>query len=182
VPFVKAGACKLLTTQISILWNPNMVYSAWVGGVTDTSHECERAMQAKTAVVLLFVFIAAGGTVQAQSLRVTGTAGYLAEWELNGELTQRASGGVKEFSGPLVLKHVGLCSHDGPQETSSEIRVQILQSGSSSQIQTQLLYEGTWCTYRGQLADSSTHGFMACKTAGIPLTFQMQSSDFAGGP
>jgi hypothetical protein len=156
-----------------------MVYSK---RLTNRSHEGERAMQAKIGFVVLFAFISTGGAAQAQSLRVTGTAGYLAEWELNGELTQRVSGGSSEFSGPLVLKHVGLCSHDGPEERSSEIKVQIIRSGSSSQIQTQLLYEGTWCTYRGQLSDSSTHGFMTCKSAGVPLTFQMQSSDFAAAP
>jgi hypothetical protein len=134
-------------------------------------------MQGKTTLVLLVAFISAGGTAQAQSLRITGTAGYLAEWELNGELTQRASGRSSDFSGPVILKHVGLCSHDGPQERSSEIKVRIFRSGLSSQIQTHLLYEGTWCTYRGELSASGTHGFMTCNSAGVPLTFQMQSSD-----
>ncbi len=134
-------------------------------------------MHGKTALILLVAFTSAGGIAQAQSLRVTGTAGYLAEWELNGELTQRASGSSSEFSGPAILKHVGLCSHDGPQERSSEIKVRIFRSGLSSQIQTQLLYEGTWCTYRGELSASGTHGFMTCNSAGVPLTFQMQSSD-----
>jgi len=159
-----------------------MVYSTCVGVLTERSHECERTMHGKAALILLLAFISAGGTAQAQSLRITGTAGYLAEWELNGEVTQRASGRSSEFSGPVILKHVGQCSHDGPQERSSEIKVRIFRSGQSSQIQTQLLYEGTWCTYRGELSANSTHGFMTCNSAGVPLTFQMQSSGFAVSP
>jgi hypothetical protein len=139
-------------------------------------------MHGKTALILLVVFISAGGTAQAQSLRITGTAGYLAEWELNGEVTQRASGRSSELSGPAILKHVGLCSHDGPQERSSEIKVRIFRSGSPSQIQTQLLYEGTWCTYSGELLANSTSGFMTCNSAGVPLTFQIQASGFAVSP
>lgn len=139
-------------------------------------------MQGKTALILLAAVISWGGTAQGQSLRITGTAGYLAEWELDGELTQRASGRSSDFSGQVILKHVGLCSHDGPQERSSEMKVRIFRSGPSSQIQTQLLYEGTWCSYRGELSANSTHGFMTCNSAGIPLTFQTQSADFEAGP
>jgi hypothetical protein len=33
----------------------------------------------------MIVLVLAGGTAQAQSLRVAGTAGYVSEWELSGE-------------------------------------------------------------------------------------------------
>src|SRR5258707_715369 len=63
------------------------------------------------ALLIMIVLVVAAGPAQAQSLRVAGTAGYVSEWELNGEVTQTVSRAVKEFSGPLTLKHVGLCSH-----------------------------------------------------------------------
>jgi hypothetical protein len=122
----------------------------------------------------MIVLVVAAGPAQAQSLRVAGTAGYVSEWELNGEVTQTVSRAVKEFSGPLTLKHVGLCSHNGPQEEAGEIKFQISGSGSLSQIQATLLYEGTRCTYSGKLSDSSSHGFMQCSNQGVPLTLSLK--------
>jgi hypothetical protein len=123
----------------------------------------------------MIVLVVAAGRAQAQSLRVAGTAGYVSEWELNGEVTQTVSKAVKEFFGPLTLKHVGLCSHSGPQEATGEIKFQISGSGSSSQIQATLLYEGTRCLYTGKLSNSLSHGFMQCPDAkGIPLTLTVK--------
>jgi hypothetical protein len=122
----------------------------------------------------MIVLVVAAGPAQAQSLRVAGTAGYVSEWELNGEVTQTVSRAVKEFSGPLTLKHVGLCSHNGPQEEAGEIKFQISGSGSLSQIQATLLYEGTRCTYSGKLSDSSSHGFMQCSNQGVPRTLSLK--------
>jgi hypothetical protein len=127
------------------------------------------------ALVIMVVLVAAAGPSQARSLQVAGTAGYVSEWELNAEVTQTSSGVVKEeYSGPLTLKHVGLCSHNGPQEESGEIKFQISESGSLSKIQATLLYEGARCTYSGTLSDSSSHGFMRCNTEGIPLTLSVK--------
>jgi hypothetical protein len=127
-----------------------------------------KRLRAPLAAIVLLVVV---GAAQAQSLKVTGKAGYVSEWELNGEATQTAAGPIKEFAGPLTLKHVGLCSRDGPQEEAGEIKFQILGSASSSKIRATLRYLGTRCTYSAQLADNFSHGFMQCSDAnGIPLT------------
>jgi hypothetical protein len=119
----------------------------------------------------MIVLALAAGAAQAQSLRVTGKAGYVSEWELNGEATQTAADPIKEFAGPLTLKHVGLCSRDGPQEEAGEIKFQILGSGSLSKIKATLVYLGTRCTYAAKLSNNFSHGFMQCSDAnGIPLT------------
>jgi hypothetical protein len=119
----------------------------------------------------VIIFAAALEATHAQSLRVVGTAGYVSEWELSGETAQTEAGPVKEFAGPLTLKHVGLCSRDGPQEENDEIRFQILGSGSLSKIKATLLYLGTRCTYTAKLSNSFSHGFMQCSDVnGIPLT------------
>ena len=94
------------------------------------------------APLVVIVFVAAVGVAEAQSLRVVGTAGYVSEWELSGETAQTVAGPIKEFAGPLTLKHVGLCSRDGPQEEAGEIKFQILGSGSLSKIKATLLYLG----------------------------------------
>jgi hypothetical protein len=50
---------------------------------------------------LVVALSVACGPVQSRSLRITGTAGYLSEWELSGSVTERISGGSSEFLGPL---------------------------------------------------------------------------------
>ncbi len=72
----------------------------------------------------------AADLAQAGPLRVTGTAGYLSEWELAGDVTEKEPAGAREFSGPLIWKHVGLCSVNGPQEKPGEINLRILRIGS----------------------------------------------------
>jgi hypothetical protein len=52
----------------------------------------------------------------AQSLQVVGYSGYLGEWELTATVTGTVSGHIKEYSGPLTMKHVGVCTQDGPGE------------------------------------------------------------------
>jgi hypothetical protein len=105
----------------------------------------------------------------ARSLQVTGTAGYLSEWELKAEATAGISGGHEEFSGPLTLKHVGLCSANGPEEKLGRIEFHISKSLWSSQINATLSIDGKRCSYSGKLSESS--GFMDCSDGnGIPLT------------
>jgi hypothetical protein len=106
----------------------------------------------------------------ARSLQVAGTAGYLSEWELNAEVTGTESGGREQFSGPLTLKHIGLCSANGPEEKSGKIEFYISKSVRSSEIHATLLINGTRCSYSGRLSASSG-GFMDCSDGnGIPLT------------
>ena len=57
------------------------------------------------------------------------------------------------------MKHVGMCTQDGPEEKTGEMRFQI--SASSSQLNATLLVAGVECTYSGRLSDSYS-GTMAC--------------------
>ena len=95
----------------------------------------------------------------AQSLQVVGYSGYLGEWELTATVTETASGHIKEYSGPLTMKHVGVCTQDGPEEKTGEMRVRI--SASSSQLNATLSVAGAECTYSGRMSDSYT-GTMNC--------------------
>jgi hypothetical protein len=106
----------------------------------------------------------------ARSLHVTGTAGYLSEWELTADVTATRSGEREQLSGPLVLKHIGLCSANGPEEKSGQIELSISRSMWSSQIHATLLVDGKRCSYSGKLS-GGTGGFMECADGnGIPLT------------
>ena len=111
------------------------------------------------ALLLLFLAGALAAPAQAQSLQVVGYAGVLGEWELTATVTEKARLWSREFSGPLSMKHVGICTQDGPEEKTGEIRFQI--SALSSQLDATLLVEGLACTYSARLSDPYS-GLMAC--------------------
>src|SRR5262245_55354865 len=75
------------------------------------------------AALLLMASNAGAWTAEAETLEVSGQAGVLGEWELTAKLT--ATGARKEFSGPMVMKHVGICSVDGPEQKTGEIKLQL---------------------------------------------------------
>jgi hypothetical protein len=117
--------------------------------------------------VLVTVLSALAIPANAQSMQVYGKTGYLGEYELSGTVSEQTANGRKEYSGPLVAKHVGLCTHDGPKETTGQIRLHAI--GPSSRATATLVFEGVECTYEGALSESY-HGFMNCadKTS-LPL-------------
>jgi hypothetical protein len=116
---------------------------------------------------LVAVFSALAIPAGAQSMQVFGKAGYLGEYELSSIVSEQVASGKKEYSGPLAVKHVGLCTRDGAKETTGQIRFQI--TGSSTRATATLVFEGVECTYEGVLSESY-HGFMNCadKTS-LPL-------------
>ena len=57
------------------------------------------------------------------------------------------------------MKHIGLCTQDGPEEKTGEMRFQI--SASPAALNATLSIAGIECTYSGRLSDSYT-GTMDC--------------------
>jgi hypothetical protein len=86
----------------------------------------------------------------AQSLQVVGYSGYLGEWELTATVTEDGSSPT-QYAGPMMMKHVGICSQDGPEEKSGNMRLQI--SPASSRLEATLLVAGVECSYSGKLSD-----------------------------
>jgi hypothetical protein len=104
--------------------------------------------------------------VRADSLQIVGYSGYLGEWELTATVREDGSA-RKEYSGPLSMKHVGLCTQDGPEEKSGEIRVQM--SPSPLRIDATLTMDGVECGYQGVLSDFYS-GTMTCSgRESVPL-------------
>jgi hypothetical protein len=104
----------------------------------------------------------------AQSFELLGYAGVLGEWEVTANVTGRNDRGVMQFSGPLTMKHVGLCTQEGPEEKTGEMRFRL--SRSSSLMEATLLVDGVECNYRARLSGSYT-GTMNCPDKRIvPLT------------
>lgn len=108
--------------------------------------------------LLLIMLSAIVVPAHAQPLEIIGYSGYLGEWELTATVSEIASG-RKAYSGPVTMKHVGLCTQDGPEEKTGEIHLEI--STSSSRMDATLSVAGIECSYIGWLADSYT-GTMTC--------------------
>jgi hypothetical protein len=124
------------------------------------------------AIALVVVLAALATSMAQRSLQVTGYAGYLGEWELTATLEKDPRGRKQGHSGRLTMKHVGLCSPDGPEEKSGDMRLRL--SLLSSNAEATLLIEGVECTFSGTMADSYT-GMMVCPDRrGVPLTLWMK--------
>jgi hypothetical protein len=92
----------------------------------------------------------------AESLQVLGYSGYLGEWELTAAVTG-TDGRPKEYTGPLTMKHVGLCTQEGPEEKTGEIRFHI----SGPRLDAVLTVAGVACSYGGKLSDAYD-GTLSC--------------------
>jgi hypothetical protein len=128
----------------------------------------EQRVKAFGLAVMLGVVAAAA---PARALEVTGVSGFLGEWEVTATVTETASGRTREYRGPLVMKHVGLCTQDGPEEKAGEMRLHI---SASSQLNATLSVPGTECTASGPLSDGY-NGTMTCSDRQvIPLRLRVQ--------
>jgi hypothetical protein len=121
--------------------------------------------------VLALLFAILSVSADAQSLQVNGKFGYLGEYELSADVVAQASNGTMEFSGPMIVRHVGLCTHDGPDQKDGQIRLQF--ASATSRIKATLLFDGRECTYSGRLSETDV-GEMNCPGAPA-LPFSMWS-------
>jgi hypothetical protein len=96
----------------------------------------------------------------AESLQIQGVTGFLSEYELSASVSGQSSNGrAEELSGLLNVKHVGLCTHDGPNEMLGQLTIQF--AGLSHRTTATLSFDGRECTYRGFLSESAI-GAMTC--------------------
>ena len=110
-------------------------------------------------VLPLCVTISFAPSALAQPLQIRGVTGFISEYELSAELSeQKPDTGVPEFSGPMIVKHVGLCTHTGPNEIIGRLK---LRFPASRKIEAILSYEDLECSYSGFLTESET-SFMKC--------------------
>jgi hypothetical protein len=110
------------------------------------------------AVFQLILLGALATPADAQSFELLGYAGELGEWELTATVTEKMQNQADEFLGQMMMKHIGICAQDGPEEKSGEIRIQISQAYRMS---ATLSFDGVECTYAGQLSDAYK-GAMRC--------------------
>jgi hypothetical protein len=96
---------------------------------------------------------------RASALDVLGQLGVLGEWELNATLREGESNPEKSYSGRLVMRHVGICTQDGPEERAGEMRLHLLASGS--RVRASLIFEGVECLYDARKSHAY-EGTMTC--------------------
>src|SRR6476469_1999571 len=70
------------------------------------------ATRMKAPLLPILLGILATPVRATQPLQVIGYSGYLGEWELTATVTETAPGSTAEYSGPLTMKHVGICTQD----------------------------------------------------------------------
>ena len=110
-------------------------------------------------MILPIVLMALAGPAVAEPHEVFGYAGELGEWELLATVTDKAHASGREFSGPLTMTHIGICTQDGPEKRSGEIRFQLMES--SSRLNAVMMLAGVECTFSGKRADFYS-GVMTC--------------------
>ena len=120
---------------------------------------------------VLLVLVALGALAapaRSQSLEVTGYSGVLGEWELTATVAPgKSSQRIREYAGPMTMRHVGWCTQEGPEEKTGEMRLEI--TPQSSRLKATVSVDGIECTYRAKLSDSYT-GIMECPgRATVPL-------------
>lgn len=124
------------------------------------------------SIALVIMLASAATAARAETLRVSATAGMLQEWELTAQLAPAGTGGQGEYTGPVVLRHVGLCSTNGPEEKTGELRVR--PSRFSARLDATLSYEGHVCSFVATRGGNAT-GVMACRDqGGVPITVSVQ--------
>ena len=123
-------------------------------------------MRAIASVILL----CAGATAaQAQSYLATGQIGYLQEWEIKGSLARITTRSGADYSGPVTLRHVGLCSANGIEEKAGVVQIKV----SSSRLEGTLALDDDSCKIVAQASPSYT-GLLSCRNGqGVPISFSI---------
>jgi len=128
-------------------------------------------------LLLSAALLFAGNTASAQSLSVSGVAGYLSEWQLTAQLSPASASA--EFAGPMSLKHVGLCTHDGPDEIIARVTLRTTEAKpwsakSKSEIKATFVMDGAECTLTGSFS-GTYRGSMDCAgVKGIPVEISVK--------
>ena len=120
------------------------------------------------------IWIGAGaGHVMAQSYSINGQVGYLGEWEIKANLAQTITASGVSYDGPVTLRHVGLCSANGVEEKSGELRLAV--SRWTGGIEGTLAMDGDSC--RVVASPSRPYsGLLSCRDAqGVPINFSIES-------
>jgi hypothetical protein len=124
-------------------------------------------------LVAISICVAAQG-VLAQSYLANGQIGYLQEWEMKGSLTKTATSASVVYSGPVTLRHVGLCSVNGVEEKSGAVEFRV--SLKTASVEGKLSMKDDDCRIVAS-APPSYSGLLNCRDGqGIPMKFSIEQT------
>jgi hypothetical protein len=117
-------------------------------------------------------------TAAAEPYAASGQVGYLQEWELKANLAKTVSGSKIEYSGPVTLRHVGLCSANGVEEKSGSMRLTMSRAPAAAE--GTLALEGDSCRVVANQAPSYS-GLLTCRNGqGVPISFSIEEAAASG--
>ena len=118
------------------------------------------------------IWIGAGAeSAMAQSYSVNGQVGYLQEWEMKANLAKTITDRGVSYDGPVTLRHVGLCSVNGPEEKSGVVRLMV--SRRTSAVEGTLALKDDTCRIAAS-ASKSHSGLLNCRDGqGVPIHFSI---------
>jgi hypothetical protein len=125
------------------------------------------------------IWIGAGAeSTMAQSYSVNGQVGYLQEWELKANLAKTITDSGVSYDGPVTLRHVGLCSVNGPEEKSGVVRLMV--SRRTSAVEGTLALKDDTCRIVAS-ASKSHSGLLNCRDGqGVPIHFSIDETADTG--
>lgn len=131
----------------------------------------------RTLLVTVSICIVAA-TAAAEPYAASGQVGYLQEWELKASLARSVSGSRIEYSGPVTLRHVGLCSANGVEEKSGNMRLTMSRAPAAAE--GTLALEGDSCRIVANQAPSYS-GLLTCRNGqGVPISFSIEETAAPG--
>ena len=118
-------------------------------------------------------------------LSISGVAGFLSEWQLSGTLTETGTAG--EFTTNLDMKHVGLCSQNGPEEKVTEMKLWLTGSRSwlaraKSEVRATFVMDGTICTLNEFFQELIPGSWTVPAPRACPSHFRSNDFVLAAGP
>jgi len=133
-------------------------------------------MKRTLLVAISICFVAA--TAAAEPYAASGPVGYLQEWEFKANLAKTVSGGRIVYSGPVTLRHVGLCSANGVEEKSGNMRLTMSRAPAAAE--GTLALEGDSCRIVANQAPSYS-GLLTCRNGqGVPISFSIEEAAASG--
>jgi hypothetical protein len=131
-----------------------------------------RSTKVVAQALLSAIWIGAGaGSAMAQSYSVNGQVGYLGEWEMKANLARTTTASGVNYDGPVMLRHVGLCSVNGPEEKSGVVR--LTMSRKTSAVEGTLALKDDTCRIVAS-ASKSHSGLLNCRDGqGVPISFSI---------
>jgi hypothetical protein len=142
----------------------NEIASQYYGSIEQNLFAEKNAMRAFVLAVLIGVF---DTRAHAQPLQIKGIFGFLGEYELSATVTRETSGREQRLTGPMTIRHVGLCTHNEPNESQGEITVQVIDT--KSKISAAFAFDGQQCTYKGRVSQENV-GELICSGDTIPFS------------